>query len=91
MSQGKGKHPRNTLAVIELVVAAALWGFGFVATKWALVAAGPNGITAIRFAVAVVFGSVLVMLAKGRLLSFRRDFLKRAFWPGILLSVALVL
>lgn len=46
----------QTRAAIELAIAGALWGFGFVAAMWSLKAGGPLAITGWRFAVAAFIG-----------------------------------
>ncbi len=47
-------HSSRPLILLELLFASALWGFGFVATRWALESYGPLWIQAIRSFVVVV-------------------------------------
>lgn len=80
----------RTSAVTELVLAGALWGFGFIAATWALDGMGPLAITGWRFVIAVIVGGVIV-LAKP---SLRRDLNKRGFFaaaiPGLFISLSLI-
>lgn len=83
--------PFQTSAVLELVLASMLWGFGFIATAWTLRAIGPIALTAIRMSFGFIFG----FLVCAALPSLRRqlawDQLLLAFWPGIFLSATMVL
>lgn len=47
------------LAVLELTLAGAFWGFGFTATVWALRGMGPLSVTGWRFAAASLVGLIL--------------------------------
>lgn len=46
-------------AVLELIVAGALWGFGFVATQWALLAYSPAHLLLWRFVIAIAAGEAI--------------------------------
>lgn len=77
-------------AILELTVAAALWGFGFIAAVWALRDFGPLGVTGWRFALATVVGFALVFLIPGLRRQFNKTEFMLAFWPGIFLSSTLI-
>src|SRR5437868_1926601 len=80
-------------AVLELIFAGALWGFGFVATQWALTTWNPQGVLLWRFAGAVVLGEVLhLFFRRGQASSsqWKKDF-KRALPAGILLGTFILL
>jgi drug/metabolite transporter (DMT)-like permease len=83
---------KQTSAIIELTIAGALWGFGFVAAIWALRGMGPLSITGWRFAIAAVFGlgiSVLIPSLRSTLKIWSQW--KLAFFPGLMLSATLCL
>ncbi len=52
-------HPEKKLsqrqAAVELVVTSAMWGFGFIATIWALEAIGALWVSSLRFFIAAIF------------------------------------
>lgn len=75
-------------AVLELIVAGALWGFGFVATQWALLAYSPAHLLLWRFVIAIVAGEAIWWAffrnnGKGR---FWKSDLKLAVPAGLLLA-----
>ncbi|MEK7357380.1 MAG: DMT family transporter [Bdellovibrionota bacterium] len=78
------------VAVIELIAAGALWGFGFVAATWALAGMTPLAITGWRFVIAVVVGGAIVVAMP----KLRRDLNWRGFFaaaaPGLFISLSLV-
>lgn len=78
-------------AVLELTFAGSLWGFGFIASVWALREMGPLTIIGMRFALATVVGLVISWAIP----SLRRDLnwasMRLALMPGLLLSITLVL
>lgn len=80
------------IAGIELVLATAIWGFGFVAVEWALVELHPLWILALRYLLAGA-GGILV-----HLIFFHRQIpiwstsqLRLAFVPSVLLGLVLLL
>ena len=78
-------------AVFELFLSAFLWGFGFIATVWALRGMGPYWATALRFLLAV--GVMLPFFFISRRLQgpfFMRDFWFSIF-PGIAIGSTLCL
>lgn len=78
-------------AALELIFAGVLWGFGFVATVWALEAFTPTETLIYRFLVASVIGEVIYLIVRGpSLRSAKEDFL-RAFPAGALLGSMLLL
>lgn len=77
---------------LELILAAILWGFGFIATVWALQSFSAPGIIAARFLIAFV-ASVLTFAIMWK--HFRTRIQWREFQlsiiPGVLLSALLLL
>jgi drug/metabolite transporter (DMT)-like permease len=77
-------------AVIELVIAGALWGFGFIAATWALDGMGPLAITGWRFVIAVIVGGAIILARK----ELREDLNMRSFIaasaPGLFISLSLI-
>jgi len=69
--------------ILLLVFATAIWGYGFVATRWTLVALDPYWANALRFAVAGICSTPLLLYKK----SFTRkdNILKKAFISSIFL------
>src|SRR3974390_2579111 len=77
------------LAVLELLLAAALWGFGFVAAIWAMGEVGPFALTFLRFALAILVTSPWLFSARGRRDVKRMS--KWALWPGFILAATLII
>jgi drug/metabolite transporter (DMT)-like permease len=85
----------QTRAAVELAIAGALWGFGFIAAMWSLNAGGPLAITGWRFVVAASIG-----LSFSALISWFRKTtrpkinwklnLKTAGLPGLLIAGTLI-
>lgn len=71
------------LNIFLLMIATAIWGFGFIATRWTLVAFDPYWANALRFTVAAI-GSLPLLLYKK---SFTRpdNILKKSFISSIFL------
>lgn len=83
-------------ALVETVLATFTWGFGFVATFWALKGFGPFWIAALRFILALVTAAVIVAFSKTlqkklKDLTQLKFELRLAFLPGIFLALHLVL
>jgi drug/metabolite transporter (DMT)-like permease len=78
-------------ATAELLLGAGLWGFGFVASRWAMAAFGPLTLTAARFGLACLVGLVFCLCVPSlrRSLSLREW--KLSFSPGFFLGLTLVL
>lgn len=74
-----------------MIFAGLLWGFGFVATAWALKAFTPAEILVYRFIVAVFVGEIMYFAAKGANFTTIREELFRAFPAGVLLATMLLL
>ena len=80
-------------AVCELWIASFLWGFSFLAAKWALVGFGPFWTSVIRFFLAFFLGLLITALSVGR---FRKNekaesYLKLSIPSGFLLGLTLLL
>ncbi len=86
----RGQVSPQAQATAELVFAGVLWGFGFIATVWALGAMAPLSLTGWRFVVAAVIGFAICWARP----SIRRHLSKEQFWlaapPGLLLAALLV-
>lgn len=73
-------------AVLELLIAAALWGFGFIATKWALGTLNIPELVFLRFALATLIGLPWLLSSRHNV-KFK---LRLSFWPGALLMGTLL-
>lgn len=74
----------QTRAVIELILAAMLWGMGFVAAVWTLEAAGPLAISGWRF---VVAGGIGLFFLRGSIKKeVFRSYMRIAWLPGALIA-----
>ncbi|MBS1969633.1 MAG: DMT family transporter [Bdellovibrionales bacterium] len=60
------RQPTERQAVFELIFAGALWGFGFVATQWALTTWNPAGVLLCRFTGALVIGEIIYLISQIR-------------------------
>lgn len=82
----------KTRAAIELTFASILWGFGFVATMWALKAYTSSELNVLRFAVALAAGIPLsIWICRGITRSGHLHELKIALLPGLLLGAFMLL
>jgi drug/metabolite transporter (DMT)-like permease len=75
-------------AILELVVAASFWGFGFIATVWALEALDAFQLTFLRFAIAGGAGALFLLVARHK--GAWRDNLRWTFWPAFFLAGTLI-
>ncbi len=80
--------PVLLLASLELLLAAALWGFGFIGTRWALDVLSPMEVTFMRFSLAGFVGLPLLLFASG-LRDWRR-YVRLGVWPALFLFGLLV-
>ena len=80
-------NPKQS-ALMELLLAGVIWGFGFIATIWALPGIGPIWMTSIRFAMAIVFLDFGFRLF-GRPLMYSRRAFFQTLWPGVFLFALL--
>ena len=76
------------LATSELFVAAALWGFGFVAAVWAMERLSPFELTFMRFALASVL-VVPFLIPRSTRAAFLAN-VRLAFWPGVFFAGTLI-
>ncbi len=86
-------NPTPRQAVFELIFAGALWGFGFVATQWALTTWSPAGVLLYRFTGALVLGEILyfyIQYNQKIKLPWKEDF-KGSIPAGLLLGSFLLL
>lgn len=76
-------------AILELSLAASLWGFGFVGTVWALKDMNFFELTWLRYVLAAVVGLPFFVFRRGR---YRlKELLTLSFWPALLLLATLLL
>jgi drug/metabolite transporter (DMT)-like permease len=75
-------------SVVELLIASAFWGFGFVGARWVLEALNANEVTLVRFAVAAAIGLPFT-LTHGARLVWRQN-LKWSLVPAIFLLGTLI-
>lgn len=78
----------QTTAVPELVLAGALWGFGFIAVVFALEQLSPMAVQAWRFAIALAVGGLFSLIIRQK---FDRKLFFLAAVPGFLLAATLLL
>lgn len=82
-------------SIWELIFASALWGFGFVATKWALEGMGPYSMTLLRFGLAFLLPLPFLFITSSGRRSFKladlSSDLRFAFIPGLLLGLMIAL
>lgn len=78
-------------AILELTFAGVLWGFGFVATAWALRAFSPVETLVLRFTVATLAGELLYFAFRGPNFTTLREELVRSLPAGLLLGGMLLL
>lgn len=78
-------------AVAELGFAGILWGFGFVATVWALRAFTPVETLVWRFVLATLLGEILYLIFHGRARFTAMQDFKKAFPAGFFLGGMLLL
>lgn len=85
------ERPLKISAVFELILAGGLWGFGFIASMWALTDLGPLGVTGLRFVFACVAGLAICVVLPGLRRQLSWSQFKMAFWPGVFLFSTLIL
>jgi drug/metabolite transporter (DMT)-like permease len=67
----KSSAALRSRALVELILAAIIWGFGFVATVWALKDFSIVGFLVLRFAIGALVGELIRLI-----------FLRRKFWDS---------
>jgi drug/metabolite transporter (DMT)-like permease len=78
---------------LELLLATVFWGFGFIASVWALGGMGPILNTALRFGIAVVFIDLIFrfrIFKNTRAMRYQFKEFTSLFWPGFFLFVTMV-
>lgn len=75
-------------AIAELMVASSLWGFGFIASVWALKAVDAFELTFLRFSIASGVGLLIILPAWNRLGT--KTMFRLSVWPAIFLFGTLV-
>lgn len=84
------KMDPRPMAVVELVIAAAIWGFAFVATLWALKAFDFWTLTGMRFTAAGLL-SLMVVRLRGHRVRTWVPVARMAAAPGLFLGLTIVL
>ncbi len=79
----------KTRAILELIFAGAIWGFGYVATVWALLDFSPVGFLVVRFIIAWVIGEFVRCVVLRRAFWDKEDFWL-SFIPGLTLAGTLL-
>lgn len=78
----------RALAILELFVAASLWGFGFIAAIWAMQRLSPFELTFLRFFLASLLAVPWLLTRSGR--SKLRAVASLSFVPGVLFAGTLI-
>jgi drug/metabolite transporter (DMT)-like permease len=82
------RNARAWGAVVELLIAAGLWGFGFIASVWALEVVNPFELTLLRFVLAGLIGLPFVLTKQARASAYSLRNL--SFVPAVLLASTLI-
>lgn len=77
-------------AVIELVVAGAIWGISFTCTSWALQDFSPSSLIFWRFITAFIVGELIVILFQKKKAPIKND-LRWSFKAGLFLGLSILL
>jgi drug/metabolite transporter (DMT)-like permease len=85
------QRKKKFFAALELVIADSFWGFGFVATVWAMTSFTPNEVSSIRFLIGGLFGIAVAAMIPSLRKSLNMGQFKLAFLPGQWLTLTLVL
>ena len=85
------KRQIETPALMELLGASCLWGFGFIATSWALREMGPLALTGVRMSAAFGVGMIVILAVPSLRKQLAWDQFKLAFWPGLFLGLTMIL
>ncbi len=78
------------LALLELLLSSLLWGFGFVATRWALEGYGPLWMQSLRFFLVFLIALPFLLMAKTGRKGSRRSQFYLAATPGLFLGATLI-
>lgn len=81
---------RTYVAVSELIFAGAIWGFGFIATIWALESYSAVAMTLIRFILATLIGLLITLTVPSWRKSLNKQHGLAALWPGLLLGCLMI-
>lgn len=74
-------------ASLELLFASALWGFGFIATRWGMTSFPPLWLNVIRFLIALAVGLPIALLIPSACRELLPQF-RYALVPGVALALA---
>lgn len=81
---------KQTGAIAELGLASALWGFGFIASIWAMQSLGFLTLTFVRFIIAAIVCGLIAIAAGAKNDLFSKRQFMLSFWPGMLLALTLI-
>ncbi len=84
------KLPSQRQAIIEIIFAGALWGFGFIATKFALESFGPLQLNLVRFVISCAVIFPLIYLVGAFRTQKHAELFKISILPGIFLSALMI-
>ena len=77
-------------AVIELIIAASIWGFAFVAAKWGLQSFSPIELLFYRFVIGLISGEILHFCLFRKAFVFDMREVRKAFPAAVLLAFFLI-
>lgn len=80
----------KSTAILELLLAGAIWGFGFTANEWAQVGLSSYEILFFRFILAAAAGEAIRFLIFKSPVRFHFEDMKLAIPAGIILSIFLI-
>jgi len=84
------KAPTRRQAVTEMILAGAIWGYGFIATKLALESLGPFTMNFVRFLLSCLLIFPLVQFVPAFRTNKHKLLLKWSIIPGVLLAALMV-
>ncbi|OYZ22875.1 MAG: hypothetical protein B7Y39_07340 [Bdellovibrio sp. 28-41-41] len=84
------KQISKNQAAIELLFAGGLWGFGFLATKWALIDFSVADVLFYRYLLAFILGEVSLFFYDRKLFFESFSEWRLACWPGVLLALLMI-
>tara|TARA_B110001454_G_scaffold219202_1_gene251971 strand:+ start:58500 stop:59396 length:897 start_codon:yes stop_codon:yes gene_type:complete len=84
------KQISKNRAALELLFAGALWGFGFLATKWALIDFSVADVLFYRYLLAFLIGEICLLVFDRKLFFESFSEWSLALWPGILLALLMI-
>lgn len=91
-SPGRSTLAKDRLApALQLCISSLIWGFGFIATRWAMEGAGPLWVTTLRFGIAAAACAPFVATLSAVRAGITREQVRYAAFPGFFLAACLIL